>query len=435
MNNLYLESVQADVDVFYLTTDSYVAIYLWRLLHAENDVKLTLINSSKDLKEVDTSKLVPVNLKQLKYESKIDDDFNRKLPLLIINDNHYLIGLCCVLRGLCRSKKSEFAIKLLGFKENCLMAPSEVSRMTHFCEREMIECCERLRSSENIIEELPDEIIKFERVLANPMRLHNIYKHVREMKNDKSIKSGGKIEVEHKFCSGNEINLSDVILYSLFKLMFITISKEILNVTPMTRRWLESVEQDENNLNYVFHELINIKLATTGNTLMTLIGEIPKVEDGTVLSILQRDPTSHSNRKKKVFTKQIDVDIVLKKLETIEVEIESQPGDSDQSMIDDTFITDLLMCGELPEKRLENKKSQLKSLAVEVLKLARPADIIVDFCSGTGHLGLLIAKMLPNCSVIILENKEESVSRARTKAAKLQLDNVIFYQCNLVSVA
>jgi hypothetical protein len=442
MNNLYLECIQTEVDVYYLTTDSYVAIFLWRLLRAENDVKLTLINSNADY---DTSKCVPVNLKNIDFDTKIDNNdsiYNNnksKLPLMIMNDNHYLIGLCCVLRGLCRSKNSEFSIKLLGFKENCLMAPSEFSPWTRFCEREMISCCEQIRISDNVVEQLPEEFIKFERDLGNPMRIHNIYKHVRELKNDKSIKSGEKIELDHKFCHGNKINLSDVILYSLFKLMLTTtISDEILNVIPMTKRWIMNVELIENNFNEVFHELINIKLATNKKhqQLMTFIGEVPKIDDGSSFSILQRDPTSHrKNRNKKLYTKQLDVDIVMKKLKTIEIEISSKQGDPNQSHIDDSFIIDLLTTGELPEKRLENKKSQLKSLAVEVLKLARPKDVIVDFCSGTGHLGLLIAQILPNCSIIILENKEESVNRARMKASKLQLDNVKFYQCNLVSIS
>jgi len=87
--------------------------------------------------------------------------------------------------------------------------------------------------------------------------------------------------------------------------------------------------------------------------------------------------------------------------------------------------------GQLPESRLERKGQQLENLAKAALKLARNGDIIVDFCSGAGHLGIILAHFLPRCHVILLENKEESLRRARQRVDKLNLSNVSFYQCNL----
>ena len=37
---------------------------------------------------------------------------------------------------------------------------------------------------------------------------------------------------------------------------------------------------------------------------------------------------------------------------------------------------------ELPEKRVGKKCEQLENLATAVESLARPGDVIVDFCSG-----------------------------------------------------
>lgn len=87
--------------------------------------------------------------------------------------------------------------------------------------------------------------------------------------------------------------------------------------------------------------------------------------------------------------------------------------------------------GQLPESRLERKGQQLENLAKAALKLARNGDVIVDFCSGAGHLGIILAHFLPRCQVILLENKEESLRRARLRVEKLNLSNVSFYQCNL----
>ena len=41
---------------------------------------------------------------------------------------------------------------------------------------------------------------------------------------------------------------------------------------------------------------------------------------------------------------------------------------------------------------------QLASLASPVTHLARTGDIIVDFCSGSGHLGLLMAHLIPHAT-------------------------------------
>lgn len=51
--------------------------------------------------------------------------------------------------------------------------------------------------------------------------------------------------------------------------------------------------------------------------------------------------------------------------------------------------------------------------------------------AGSGHLGLLMAHLIPQSSVHMVENKEESLARARCRGLEMDLDNVWFYQCNL----
>ena len=55
----------------------------------------------------------------------------------------------------------------------------------------------------------------------------------------------------------------------------------------------------------------------------------------------------------------------------------------------------------------------------------------MDFCSGGGHLGLLVAHLTPGTRVHMVENKEESLARARARGIDMGLTNVWFYQCNL----
>ncbi|XP_063413306.1 glutathione S-transferase C-terminal domain-containing protein-like [Mytilus trossulus] len=85
---------------------------------------------------------------------------------------------------------------------------------------------------------------------------------------------------------------------------------------------------------------------------------------------------------------------------------------------------------ELPKKRLLRKCEQLENLVTAVLELAKPGDVIVDFCSGGGHLGIAVAYFLPECKVYLIENKEESLIRAKQRIDKLNMKNVVIYQCN-----
>jgi len=87
--------------------------------------------------------------------------------------------------------------------------------------------------------------------------------------------------------------------------------------------------------------------------------------------------------------------------------------------------------GNVPENRTHRKCQQLENLVTAVTSLASPGDVIVDFCSGGGHLGIVLAYLLPQCQVHLVENKEESLLRARARLAQLSLHNVTLFQCNL----
>lgn len=113
------------------------------------------------------------------------------------------------------------------------------------------------------------------------------------------------------------------------------------------------------------------------------------------------------------------------------------------------------MAGKLPEKRMAKKYQQLSSFSAEVVQVVRNsgAKSVVDFCSGGGHLGILLAYLLKELGVRVslVENKEESLRRAHARVKKLGkqinrttqqglnwilvsflgLTNVDFFQCNL----
>lgn len=70
-------------------------------------------------------------------------------------------------------------------------------------------------------------------------------------------------------------------------------------------------------------------------------------------------------------------------------------------------------------------------MAAAVIDTVSEGDVVVDFCSGGGHLGILLAYLLPRCHVIMVDNKEESVRHARSRVAQLKLTNVTIIQSNL----
>uniref|UniRef100_A0AAR2LVI4 Glutathione S-transferase C-terminal domain-containing protein n=1 Tax=Pygocentrus nattereri TaxID=42514 RepID=A0AAR2LVI4_PYGNA len=87
--------------------------------------------------------------------------------------------------------------------------------------------------------------------------------------------------------------------------------------------------------------------------------------------------------------------------------------------------------GKMSDTRAMRKRQQLNNLIAMVTELAHPGHTIVDFCSGGGHVGIVLAHTLPECQVILIENKEESLVRAKDRSSQLGLKNIGFIQANL----
>ncbi len=92
--------------------------------------------------------------------------------------------------------------------------------------------------------------------------------------------------------------------------------------------------------------------------------------------------------------------------------------------------------GGLPWKRIERKCQQLENFLFtfksQIYTEKQSSKTIVDFCSGGGHLGILIAYMFPKCTVKLVENKEESLRMATKRIAQLKLTNCLLYKVNII---
>ncbi|XP_049706450.2 glutathione S-transferase C-terminal domain-containing protein homolog [Helicoverpa armigera] len=154
---------------------------------------------------------------------------------------------------------------------------------------------------------------------------------------------------------------------------------------------------------------------------------MPITED---VSLYKKDPKRH-NPKKRIFTKEEDIEKALSCItEGMELEISNND-------LEPTFKWSEIpeganpYAGHLPDSRVQRKSQQLENLALAVLSIVKEGDIIVDFCCGSGHLGILLAYLLPRCTIILLDNKVQSLSRARDRVHKMRMNNVFFFQCNV----
>ena len=93
--------------------------------------------------------------------------------------------------------------------------------------------------------------------------------------------------------------------------------------------------------------------------------------------------------------------------------------------------------GELKGKRLTNKIGQIESMSLCIEKILETKTksqkaVLVDFCAGCGHSSLPLAELYPeSLQVVILENKKQSLMRAKARAEKAGLKNVVCLQANL----
>jgi tRNA1(Val) A37 N6-methylase TrmN6 len=100
----------------------------------------------------------------------------------------------------------------------------------------------------------------------------------------------------------------------------------------------------------------------------------------------------------------------------------------------------LSLQGGLPEKRIEKKCQQLENYLFTIRQLIANKTLysknlrIVDFCSGGGHLGLLIAYFFRSFQVSLIDNKEESLELAIKRMNQLKLKNISVYKVNFIFI-
>ena len=80
--------------------------------------------------------------------------------------------------------------------------------------------------------------------------------------------------------------------------------------------------------------------------------------------------------------------------------------------------------GGLSDHRAARKRQQIDNLRELVARVVGPGDTIVEFGAGGGHVGLVLAAAFPECSVMLLDRRQQSLARAQQRAKASGLRNV-----------
>lgn len=88
----------------------------------------------------------------------------------------------------------------------------------------------------------------------------------------------------------------------------------------------------------------------------------------------------------------------------------------------------------LPPRRETRKKQQILSLCSLILPQLPAQSTLVEFCCGGGYVGLLIAALRPDVSVVLTDRNSISLAYAANRAKQLRCTNVTVAECDLLEL-
>ncbi|XP_024859976.1 glutathione S-transferase C-terminal domain-containing protein isoform X2 [Kryptolebias marmoratus] len=387
-------------------------------------------------------------------------------------------GLAVVLRHiLIRTTEADPTRKdvpaLLGFKKTCLKACAEVSRWTRLCETGIPSAVEEhLQSPTAQLSQLPLSVLALERRLAEPVRVHNDDKIRRQklqeqrLRQNKSLPEEPRVSdglelraalaklsveslpaattresseirkvrttdlppLEHVFAEGLFFTLTDVVLLPCIHQYLRSLqahSPGTLQQLPHVLRWYSRVQEVPGVLRAA--KDCGIHLSDPQLPTSSLPG--PLERDGPVSLLDQEEDREMSPQLPFVGGPRPTMTKLKEK--GIEAIFTPHPCPAWTLPWDSLPVAINPTEGKMSNIRAVRKMQQLNNLVAMVTELARPGCTVVDFCSGTGHVGIALAHTLPDCQIILIENKEESLVRAQRRSAELGLKNIGFLQANL----
>ncbi|NXL58080.1 GSTCD protein, partial [Chordeiles acutipennis] len=410
------------------------------------------------------------------------------LPAVVVKDGKFCrAGLSVVLRHIIQktyeadpSRKD--VSELLGFKKTCLKACAEVSQWTRLCEISIPLAVEGfLTASPEHCHTIPPDILQLERKLGEPVRVHNDDKIRRQKLQQQKAGARAAVPVFGKEATeeGKTVEIHERPLPSLelsvafSKLLVQEVSDTVNRESAHIRRTKTS---DLPLLDHVFAEGLYFTLADIvlfpcihqflvyskkqGKNMVNLplisswyqrVQEVPGVKKAAGkcnMELLQLPELMSAPEDKLQDFSSVPVEVeeenedsnfiggprpTMTKLMENGIEAKFSPHPCPSWTLDWTSLPSAVSPGEgkMSRDRALRKQQQLNNLVAAVTKLSKPGDVIVDFCSGGGHVGIVLAHMMPSCQVVLIENKELSLIRAKDRSDELGLDNIWFIQANM----
>ncbi|XP_078222872.1 glutathione S-transferase C-terminal domain-containing protein isoform X6 [Callithrix jacchus] len=374
------------------------------------------------------------------------------------SDNFCRAGLAVVLRHIIQKSYEADPLKkelleLLGFKKTCLKACAEVSQWTRLCELTIPLAIENfLRESSDQPPTIPVEILQLEKKLSEPVRVHNDDKLRRQkLKQQKADGAGppltkGKAKskvhtqetseeldsasksmelkvafskltvqeepattnrepshirkakasdlppLEHVFAEGLYFTLADIVLLPCIHHFLVIICKkfsEKLAEFPLLASWyqrIQEVPRVKTAASKCGIQFLHLpELLTTSTEQHPNLSEVPGVEE-------QNDPLFIGGPRP-----------TMAKLMEKGIEVIFSPHPCPTWTLDWNVLPAAVSPkeGKMSGDRALRKQQQLNNLVYVVTNQAKPGDRIVDFCSGGGHVGIVLAHMLPSCQVAL----------------------------------
>lgn len=329
----------------------------------------------------------------------------------------------------------------------CLSACAEFSVWTKFCEIDLISSVKAVLAE--TLSEVPVNFVRLEYHLLHPVRTHNIGKKNISFAKKNSIPKDKVTVVEHCYVEGSEMVLSDLIILPLVNVFSNLYGLHVVaQLLPLTYKWRQLMLSDDR----IRNSLSVIKFDKT----WSFVEEPTVPADVKMESLYKCDPRRYKCSEK-VFTKQEDVERVLRIVDSVDILEEYDTN----NVFNENFNWNNVPYyahpkgGSLPDDRLCRKMQQIENIVIStvqvgkseisvgiyflrdanailyVLQIAQKGDTIVDFCCGVGHVGILLAYLLPDCNILLLDNKEHSMWRAYERIQFLELKNISVIQSNI----
>lgn len=414
-----------------------------------------------------------------------------RLPAVLEPNGRFCrAGLAVVLRHViqttCRLEPQRRDVSsLLGFKNTCLKACAEVSRWTRLCELDIpSEVEDHLRNPTEARLHLPAALLQLEHRLAEPVKVHNddkLRRHklqqqknsgkiseenseknsqppesqqedppnksqrgvemsaalaklsvdgappvptTRERSDVRKVKTTELPELEHVFAEGLYFTLTDVVLLPCIHQYLISLQNHaphVLLQLPLLLRWYQRLQ-----------ELPGVRRTAEDCGIALFRPQVPRPcsTQPDAPRCLEPDQESPAPSQEHFVGGPRPT---LSKLQEHGIEAVFSPHPCAAWTLDWESLPAAVNPteGKMSDTRAVRKRQQLNNLVAMVKELADPDHTIVDFCSGGGHVGIVLAHTLPQCQVILIENKEESLVRARDRSLQLGLQNISFIQANL----